>query len=251
MALHGQRRASLDLRGEKKKKKKDEPREEKEDGKSGGKGKKTQKNQKKIVDDDVPCVRHSRLFARRKECARQLRKFAREQPSSRLSVRVNSNLALCCARLREHHDEENWADERVEAAWAELAKIGRFCVVELWRDDELLAADFCHLVSGGSVYVATRYSNRNTGALSPGFLLALAETRLFRQWGYVIWDLGQTDSNPLMAYKEVVAHIEPRAVFMAKFRALDASCPPPPVKSGVLIESLQESDLLEVLSEEE
>ena len=264
VALHGQRRASLDLRGEKKKKKEEEV--EKEGGKevdnddddakkkkSGGGGKKTQKNskKKKSDDDNVSCVRHSRLFARRKECARQLRKLAREHPSSRLSFRVNSDLALCCARLREHHEEENWADERVEAAWRELTKIGRFCVVELWRDDELLAADFCHLVSGGSVYVATRYSNRNTGALSPGFLLALAETRLFREWGYVIWDLGQTDSNPLMAYKEVVAHIEPRAVFMARFRALDASSPPPPVKSGVLIESLQESDLLEVLPGEE
>jgi hypothetical protein len=48
------------------------------------------------------------------------------------------------------------------------------------------------------VYVATRYSNREKGALSPGFLLALASSNVFAKRGATMWDLGQTDSNPMM-----------------------------------------------------
>jgi Leu/Phe-tRNA-protein transferase len=47
--------------------------------------------------------------------------------------------------------DNNWADDGVVAAWRELAKEGRFCVFELFENDELIAADFCHLVQGTSM----------------------------------------------------------------------------------------------------
>jgi Leu/Phe-tRNA-protein transferase len=194
---------------------------------------------------ETPIV-HNRLSSRRKDCCRQIRKVARERPSSRLSLRVNScplHEAVC--RLREHHSESNWVDAHMEAAWSVLLEQGRFVVYELWEDDQLLAADFCHLVPGGSVYVATRYSDRGKGALSPGFLLALLEAKHLQSAGYAIWDLGQTDSNPMMSYKEVVAHVMPRSRHLQRFRQL-GSGEAQGVKSGVLIEAVKETDLLEV-----
>ncbi len=194
---------------------------------------------------EAPIV-HNRLSSRRKDCCRQIRKVARERPNSRLSLRVNSSsLHEAVLKLREHHSESNWVDSHMEAAWQVLLEQGRFVVYELWEDEHLLAADFCHLVPGGSVYVATRYSDRQKGALSPGFLLALLETRHLQAAGYAIWDLGQTDSNPMMSYKEVVAHVMPRSRHLQRFRKLHPG-DPPPVKSGVLIESVKEADLLEV-----
>lgn len=49
--------------------------------------------------------------------------------------------------------------------------------------------------------MATRFSSRDQGALSPGFLLALFSMPVFKRAGAAVWDLGQTDSNPIMGYK--------------------------------------------------
>lgn len=38
-----------------------------------------------------------------------------------------------------------------------------------------------------------------------GFVLAFVVTRVLRDAGYLMWDLGGTDSSPLMSYKREVA----------------------------------------------
>ncbi len=79
-------------------------------------------------------------------------------------------------------------------------------MMELFEDDLLIAADFCHLIDGGAIYVATRYSNRDKGALSPGFLMSLASVKEFCRRGATIWDLGQTDRNPIMVTRSLFIH---------------------------------------------
>jgi len=115
----------------------------------------------------------------------------------------------------------------------------------------LCAADFGHVVTSGSFYVATRYFNKDKSHLSPGFLLALLETRVLQQMGFSVWDLGATDSNPMFQYKAVVAHVMSRRRFMRHFRSL---VPPSPrltaPKPGVLIEAVEERHLLEVVKED-
>lgn len=102
-------------------------------------------------------------------------------------------------------------------------------------------------MTSGSFYVATRYFNKDKGHLSPGFLLALLETRVLQKMGYAIWDLGMTDSNPMFQYKSVVAQVISRREFIQEFRKLKTPAQKLIApKAGVLIESVQESDLLEV-----
>jgi hypothetical protein len=163
-----------------------------------------------VVSLDQPIV-HPKLFSRRKECLRSLRKGKREQQAP-LSFRCNSNFDVALAALRAHHEASGtcWVDEHIEAVWRWQRAQKRFVVLEIWQDTELLAADFCHLIPGGSIYVATRYFNRAKGFYSPGFLMALVSLQLLKQAGFHLWDLGQTDFNPLMAYKDVVSHVSPR-----------------------------------------
>ena len=72
-------------------------------------------------------------------------------------------------------------------------------------NDELVAADFGHPCAGGrSFYLATRYhckENLQAKQIQPGFLLALVETKILRDHGVVLWDLGGVDKCPLMQYK--------------------------------------------------
>lgn len=109
------------------------------------------------------------------------------------------------------------------------------------------------------VYVATRYSNREKGALSAGFLLALASVKVFAELGATVWDLGQTDSNPLMvsktslfgfvlivgckAYKSVVAHVVSRPVAMRRFWQLQERSAIS-IKRGEIVGNLREEDLM-------
>lgn len=194
------------------------------------------------MDSQTP-VKHSRLLGRRKECARQLRRAA--EKNIHISLRCNSvKLSESVGFLRAHHSDANWVDEHVERSWEELVKQKRMCVIELWEGDRMAACDFCHMI-GESVYVATRYFNKECSHLSPGFMLALLEMKLLQKHGFRIWDLGQTDSNPVMAYKDVVAHVLPRSTFLQHFRMINRDAPLT-IPDGVLIESVQIDDFLPV-----
>jgi hypothetical protein len=113
-----------------------------------------------------PCL-PARLLSRRKDCCRQLRKFARERPGGKLSLKCDSlPIEKSVEMLRQHHSENNWVEANIVAAWKELSRQGKFCVMELFegllkpfifcfskiakKDDLLIAADFCHLIDGGS-----------------------------------------------------------------------------------------------------
>ncbi len=202
---------------------------------------------------------HDALLARRKDCCRQLRKMARECPLNRLQFRANfGEISNACKLLREHHRDSNWADLNIEAAWNVLKEEKKFCVLELHLIEEgeegrekksmLIAADFCHLICGGSVYVATRFSDRKS-KLSPGFFLALLSCKILKNLKYSVWDLGQTDSNPMMNYKASVAKIMERPIHWQRFCELDFFSLPPAIANGVLVERVTESDLLEVVGE--
>ncbi len=130
------------------------------------------------------------------DCARVLRKCEREKRP--ISLRVNTvPLHESVAKLRAHHADNNWVDAHMEAAWSDALQKGEFCVFELFHGDTLVAADFGHVVAGGSFYVATRYHSKES-TVSPGFVLAFLEARYLRSIGFNIWDLGQTDANPMM-----------------------------------------------------
>jgi hypothetical protein len=104
------------------------------------------------------------------------------------------------------------------------------------------------LYAGGSVYVATRYMNKEFGHLSPGFMLALVETKFLKDHGIVVWDLGQTDKNPMMKYKQVVTQVIDRRKFMEKFRKLDMNKTEfnLPKEAGVVIEEVKEEHFLTI-----
>ena len=191
-------------------------------------------------------IHHAQMLKREKECKRQLRKLKREKPGIKISFRVNSNLSESVKKSREHHVESNWVTDHMEEAWRAL--LGKsFFVFELWEDETLVAADFAHILQGGSVYVATRYMNRDFGHLSPGFMLALVEAKFLKDKGIVIWDLGQTDKNPMMKYKQIVTQVTSRKKFMKKFRALDKSKTEFDIpKQGIIIEDIREEHLLSV-----
>jgi hypothetical protein len=89
------------------------------------------------------------------------------------------------------------------------------------REAVLIAADV-GFPSGHSFYVATRFSSKRFRNLAPGFILALASARTLSQAGYLLWDLGDTDSSPMMAYKQEVAIEEERPYAVARLRRLRA-----------------------------
>jgi hypothetical protein len=47
-------------------------------------------------------------------------------------------------------------------------------------------------------------------------VLAFASTRLLRDSGFALWDLGGTDSSPMMAYKREVAIEQPRTLALQR-----------------------------------
>jgi hypothetical protein len=113
----------------------------------------------------------------------------------------------------------------------------------------MIAADVGHAV-GYSVYVATRFSMRKYKHLQPGFLLALLETKILRDWGFRLWDLGGVDSSPMMSYKLEVAQTELRPLFFDRFRRerdVGSGCAPPRITTfvGSLVQRIAETDLLD------
>jgi hypothetical protein len=119
-------------------------------------------------------------------------------------------------------------------------------VVELWYGDTMIAADFGHPGRAGTFYVATRFFEKEHRQLQPGFLLALVELRLLRDiYGFALWDLGNTDSNPMMSYKEDLTDIMSRPRFLKLFTKLceTNSGFTSRVRAGVIIPNIQEHHL--------
>ena len=108
-----------------------------------------------------------------------------------------------------------------------------FVVFELWKGDEIIAADFMHLdTRTRHCYVATRCYHAKFKALGAGFLLGLISLKLLQSNGFDIYDLGGFDSSPMMSYKKELTHIQDRCTFLASFSRhtqlaseRDASCP--------------------------
>jgi len=198
-------------------------------------------------------VKHEKLSSRRKDVAKILRKFQRDK-GGKISLRITTDFDMAVDKLCAHHKDQNWVTPEVRGTWKYLAGSGKFFIFELWHDEKMIAADFGHVVRGGSFYVATRFFDESAKKLSPGFLLALVETRLLRDaFDIKLWDLGSTDSNPQMAYKAVISNIFSRVAHMHLFRRLqrdaeivgDVSFPI--TENSVIIPEIEEKHLLEVV----
>lgn len=166
-----------------------------------------------------PILVDKRLHKRRKELERVLKNVV--GPMGTLQVRMNSSLDRVLTLLRLHHPS-SWVDDAIESLWRHLFNENQLIIFELWLNDTLIAADIGHVVANGaSFYVATRCYDAHYRKCQPGFLLAFVE--LFLLWNvYHIgqWNLGDYDSNPQMAYKASVAHIQSRPIAYARFKAL-------------------------------
>lgn len=135
------------------------------------------------------------LAKRRRDIPRVLRN---KMPSAdaRLQLRLNWDFEQALRKLRSHHGDDCWVDEELEAVWRVMVATSppQLLVFELWLDDVLIAADFGHPTANGtSVYVATRFFESEHKALQPGFILALAECKVLRDCGFLLWDLGGFD----------------------------------------------------------
>jgi hypothetical protein len=62
--------------------------------------------------------------------------------------------------------------------------------------------------------------------LVQGFVLAFAAARVLKDAGYLMWDLGGTDSSPLMSYKREIALEQWRPQAMQRYICTFALCFP-------------------------
>ncbi len=189
-------------------------------------------------------LQHRRLKKRQKDVARLLRNGT--IPEGKVSLRLNTAYDRAIELLGEHHSD-SWVGPKLKRVWKEMFDKGAMLIFELWCGDQLIGADIGHLV-GRSVYVATRFFVKSFRRMQPGFLLALAETRYLQRAGVALWDLGGTDSSPMMAYKDVVSHEYCRPEFMHIFRAIRGQALPDggrALRPGTLIEAIGIKDLMQ------
>eukprot|EP00468_Gymnochlora_sp_CCMP2014_P005846 CAMPEP_0167754148 /NCGR_PEP_ID=MMETSP0110_2-20121227/8108_1 /TAXON_ID=629695 /ORGANISM="Gymnochlora sp., Strain CCMP2014" /LENGTH=852 /DNA_ID=CAMNT_0007639993 /DNA_START=72 /DNA_END=2631 /DNA_ORIENTATION=+ len=179
-----------------------------------------------------------KLKKRAKDVARTVRNLPR--PNGKLSIRVNTEFKETIKLLREHH-KDSWVGESIEKVWEAMWKDGDMITFELWYGNELIGADLAHCV-GNSFYVATRFFKKEYRKFQPGFLLALVETKLLANAGFSLWDLGGTDSSPMMAYKKDVSIEMSRPEFLSRFRP--ARSGKGILKTGELIEDIKLEHLL-------
>jgi hypothetical protein len=141
--------------------------------------------------------------------------------SNKLTFSINTNFSYCVQKLREYHGDDCWIGETLEKVWYEMMnkKEGEketptFLIFELWFNNDLIAADFGHLLHGGKyIYIATRFTNRSSSELyktiPSGFLLAILACQYLYENGCVLWDLGGVNYCPLMRYKYDLTGNEP------------------------------------------
>eukprot|EP00121_Abeoforma_whisleri_P000547 Awhi_evm1s477 len=100
-----------------------------------------------------------------------------------LSLSVNTHLELACQKLNDHH-HDNWVGKDLMDLWNSMMKEGSFLVFELWLNNELVAADFGHIVGTGvSFYVCTRFFDSNFRKLQLGFILAYVVSYVLQKRG--------------------------------------------------------------------
>jgi len=181
---------------------------------------------------------HRKLKKRAKDVARVVRNQPRHK--GKLSVRLNTDFKQTMSLLKSHH-KDSWVGEKLQRVWEIMWEQKEMVVFELWYGEEMIAADIAHCV-GRSFYVATRFFAKEHRKFQPGFLLALVETKVLADAGFALWDLGGTDSSPMMSYKEVVAHEMSRPEFLEHFRRVRLG--EAKLKSGTLIEDVTVDHLL-------
>jgi len=158
-----------------------------------------------------------KLHDRVKDLSRILRKAGREYSGS-ISFRINSNFDSALALLRAHH-ESSWISKELEQVWKFMFEQRQLFFFELWVGESLVGVDAGHFtMHGTSVYIATRAYDPTFRNIQPGFLLAFVETKFLKDVMKVsLWDLGDYDSNPQMAYKAGVSNIISRPEFLFHF----------------------------------
>lgn len=165
---------------------------------------------------------HRKLASRYRDVSRVLRNGKKPGTlfAHKLSLRINTDFEQALAKLRLHH-KQSWVNDSLEATWRVMYQRLQLIVVELWYGDTMIAADFAHPGRAGVIYVATRFFDKTFRHLQPGFMLALVELKILRDiYGFTLWDLGNTDSNPMMSYKEDLTDVMTRPRFMKIFRKL-------------------------------
>lgn len=117
-------------------------------------------------------------------------------------------------------------------------------IVELWKDDLMIAADFGH-PTGNSVYFATRWYNRSYGKYCPGFAILLLSAKYFEGLGYRLFDLGGTDGSVMMSYKKHISFIFTRQEFMYHFLKLrdGSKSPTGCIDPGVVVDRASLNDM--------
>jgi hypothetical protein len=206
-------------------------------------------------------IHDRKLSSRIKDSARVLRNVL-SRTNGKLSLRLNTNFDLAVDLLRKHHGKQSWVDDNLALVWKEMVATQRMHIFEL------CAADFGHFGVGRRYfYIATRYYSESHRKLQPGFILAFAEAKFLQQNGVVLWDFGDFDLNPQMAYKSSISQLTSRVYFWKQLKELrivyrnegkalspdigieaseTKSSTPAVLKYGVVIESISPEDLLTV-----
>jgi len=117
-------------------------------------------------------------------------------------------------------------------------------IVELWKDDIMIAADFGH-PTGNSVYFATRWYDRSYGKYGPGFALLMLSAKYFERLGYRLFDLGGTDGSVMMSYKKDISFTFTRQEFIYHFLKLrdGSKSPTACIEPGTVVESATVNDM--------
>jgi hypothetical protein len=183
-----------------------------------------------------------KISAKRRDVARQVRNQKKEKT---LSLRLNTDFDGAVAKLREHHKSSCWLTPQLEMCWLLMMTEGKMHIFELWYGESLIAADFGHPV-GASFYVATRFFDPKYRFMQPGFVLAFAEAQVLANLGFMFWDLGGTDSSPMMSYKASLGYVVSRPYFQSEFRRKRDSLTSPMPPAGVLVADVGEEALLTV-----
>ncbi len=74
-------------------------------------------------------------------------------------------------------------------------------------------------------------------------MLGYLSARWLLERGFLILDYGQTDSNPIMAYKKTVARVVERPTHFQRFCSTNRLHPPPTLPQGVVISPVTPANL--------
>merc|ERR1712046_241269 len=108
----------------------------------------------------------------------EVARIVRNKVAGELSVRVSHGSEAAIGLLLDHH-RNSWVEPQLVQLWRQMGP--RFAVLELWKADEIVAADFMHLdTTTRHCYVATRCHRAKFKRLGAGFLLGLISLKLLQ-----------------------------------------------------------------------